>query len=126
MTIQLCRQHDYYWSSEFKHYSEAGVNEFVNNEFKYIDGKMCEYILTGLNATFNVQLDDDVTFHENYTGVALAPRLRGLAAVINSKQLNFFTYPLIEERIILLVPAPKPYKQLESFLKNSPTMPPSS
>lgn len=102
-------------------YEDASIR-YTKNGFESRDGKMCEYILNGLNATYRVTFRENVTFglYEALIlngSVDFTPR-RYFMNNVSSPKARIFTYPVTIDYIILMMPAAKPFNQFEGFLKN--------
>lgn len=96
--------------------------QYVKNDFRSKDGKLCEYILKGLNASYIIREVKNISFDsiENEAmanGVDLVPRLRRVKPKTASKPA-IYTYPVILDVSILLVPAAEPYSPISAFLLN--------
>lgn len=102
-------------------YEDASIR-YTKDGFESRDGKMCEYILNGLNATYRVTFRENVTFglYESLIynrSVDITPRRYDMINITEPKS-RIFTYPITIDSIILMVPKAKPYNQFQGFLKN--------
>lgn len=98
---------------------------YTRNEFKSKDGKLCEYILHGLNATYYVTINATHTWNSFVQQVIaresdFSPR-RFSVQYIHVPVSRVYTYPVGNEKYILLLPSAVPYNEFQAFLKNFTT-----
>lgn len=102
-------------------YEDASIR-YTKNGFESRDGKMCEYILNGLNATYRVTFRENITlgYYEKRIkngSIDFTPRRYELLNITDPES-RIYTYPVTIDSVILMVPAAKPYNQFQGFLKN--------
>lgn len=95
---------------------------YTSKGFKSKDGKMCEYILNGLNATYSARINATQAWNSFVRQVIageadFSPRRYSIQN-IHVPVSRVFTYPVGTEKYILLVPSARPYNQFGAFFKN--------